>query len=84
MNADAVQFEKHWRNAIASEIDAYSDDTHPMHGSREVCPRCDIAAVLSVVSGRVRAGFEYIECFACDGMYDGDSFDRCPECGFEN
>ncbi len=84
MNADTTQFEKYWRNVIANEIDTYNDDTHPMHGAKSTCPRCDIDAVLSVVSGRVKAGFSYLECFACDHKYGGDDYDRCPECGFKN
>jgi primosomal protein N' len=55
-----------------------------MHGAKSTCPRCDIDAVLSVVSGRVKAGFSYLECFACDHKYGGDDYDRCPECGFKN
>lgn len=25
-----------------------------------------------------------VECFACDSLYDSRTYDRCPECGFDN
>ena len=87
MNADTVQFEKYWRERIASEIRAHNEQTHEIHGKNVMCPRCDIDAILTVVANKVAAGdiVVTIECFACDLLFNWEDYgDHCPRCTFDN
>ena len=44
------------RRQARQRVEVYADDTHPAHGKREACPRCDITAVLRHVAATVIGG----------------------------